>query len=150
MDRVATLLCWPGLPQYNYAEGAGVATPAAARAHPGLSMPTVGDSHANGCGRLRLWISAEARSTLPSDVSRRDRAQDGGMDVALAPITLRIHHRNQRAPWEIEIPGHRAHLHCETLADARRIAYLCVAHRRPCELTVLDAYDRVIEHELLH
>ncbi len=37
----------------------------------------------------------------------------------------------------------------ETLEDARRIAYLIVAHAKSCELIVRDAYNRSIEHELI-
>ena len=37
----------------------------------------------------------------------------------------------------------------ETLEDARRIAYLTVAHAKSCELIVRDAYNRIIEHELI-
>ena len=38
---------------------------------------------------------------------------------------------------------------CETLEDARRIAYLAIAHTQRCELIVRDAYNRIIEHELI-
>ena len=38
----------------------------------------------------------------------------------------------------------------ETLDDARRVAYLCVAHMRPCELIVCDAYHRVVHHEFIN
>jgi hypothetical protein len=53
------------------------------------------------------------------------------------------------AAREVVIPGHRHRITCETLDDARRVAYLAVAHARPCELIVHDAYHRVLHHELI-
>ena len=47
--------------------------------------------------------------------------------------------------WEVDIDD--ARITCETLDDARRIAFLKAAHRHPCELVVRDAYHRVIERE---
>ena len=43
----------------------------------------------------------------------------------------------------------RGRISCETLEDARRIAYLTVAQANSCELIVRDAYNRIIEHELI-
>ena len=48
------------------------------------------------------------------------------------------------------MPDQRERVMCETLDDARRVAYLCAAHARPCELIVRDAYHRVIHHELIN
>jgi hypothetical protein len=50
--------------------------------------------------------------------------------------------------WEIMRPD-RHPITCETLDDARRIAYLSVAHAHRRELIVRDAYCRVIDHELI-
>lgn len=58
--------------------------------------------------------------------------------------------RTRRGRWEVLLPGRRRGTTCETLDDARRIAYLAVAHTRPCELIVHDAYHRVIHHELIN
>jgi hypothetical protein len=38
---------------------------------------------------------------------------------------------------------------CESIEDARRLARLSAAGAKPCELTVCDAYHRVVEHELI-
>lgn len=55
------------------------------------------------------------------------------------------HHPHGR--WEVITPDRRGPILCETLDDARRIAYLAVAHAQDCELIVRDAYNRIIEHE---
>ena len=51
--------------------------------------------------------------------------------------------------WEVEVADRDARVGCETLDDARRVAYLYAARKRPCELIVRDAYHRVVEHELV-
>jgi hypothetical protein len=51
--------------------------------------------------------------------------------------------------WEIVLPERRVRTSCETLDDAKRVAYLLVEHRRPCELIVYDADDRVIDREMI-
>ncbi len=55
--------------------------------------------------------------------------------------------RNQRGGWEVALPDQSERIRCETLDDARRIAYLRGAHRRPCELIIRDAYHRVLDCE---
>lgn len=47
------------------------------------------------------------------------------------------------------LPDRRGRVSCETLEDARRIAYLTAARAQRCELIVRDAYNRIIEHELI-
>lgn len=56
-----------------------------------------------------------------------------------------VHVDRHGADWEIlpPSPDSDAHLTCETLEEARRVAYLCVAHRRPCTLIVRDEDDHV-------
>ena len=54
-----------------------------------------------------------------------------------------------RGVWEVELPDRAEHVRCETLDDAMRVAYLCAAHRHPCELIVRDAYHRVLHRELI-
>ncbi len=44
--------------------------------------------------------------------------------------------------WEVVLPGEQP-VTCETLDDARRVAYLCGAHARPCELIVREGRDHV-------
>jgi hypothetical protein len=58
--------------------------------------------------------------------------------------------RTGRGGWEVAMPDQRERVTCETLEDARRVAYLCAAHGRPCELIVCDAYDRILHHELIN
>jgi hypothetical protein len=55
--------------------------------------------------------------------------------------------RNDHGDWQVALPDRREPVTCETLDDARRIAYLCAADRHPCELVVRDAYHRVLEHD---
>ncbi len=38
---------------------------------------------------------------------------------------------------------------CETLGDAKRVAYILAAGRQPCQLVVRDAYHRVVARELI-
>jgi hypothetical protein len=64
------------------------------------------------------------------------------------PITVRVQH-HPRGRWEVLAPGQPGRISCETLEDARRIAYLSVAHAHYCELIIRDAYNRVTEHELI-
>lgn len=56
---------------------------------------------------------------------------------------------NGRGDWEIESSDQERVLTCETLDDAQRVAYLLATRRQPCELTVRDAYHRVVHHELI-
>lgn len=70
---------------------------------------------------------------------------DGGKS---APIQVCVvHHPLGR--WEVVSLTGRSGIPCETLEDARRIAYLSVAHGGDCELIVRDAYHRVVEHGLI-
>ena len=64
------------------------------------------------------------------------------------PITVQVD-RTGRGAWAVAMPGQRERVTCETLDDARRIAYLSAARRRPCELIVCDAYHRVLHRELI-
>ena len=66
----------------------------------------------------------------------------------MRPLTVRVD-LNRLGGWEIVLPGERDHVTCETLDEARRVAYLCAVHRHPCELVVCDAYHRVLHRELI-
>jgi hypothetical protein len=70
-------------------------------------------------------------------------------NAAMSPITVRVD-RNGRGGWEVAMSDQHEPVTCETLDDARRVAYLCAAHPRPCELIVCDAYHRVLHHELIN
>lgn len=67
---------------------------------------------------------------------------------SLPGVTVQVRH-TLRGRWEVVVSDARRGIMCETLEDARRIAYLAVAHTRPCELIVRDAYHRVIQRELI-
>ncbi len=64
------------------------------------------------------------------------------------PKTVRVD-RNRSGAWEIELSAQDAVVSCETLDDARWVAYLCASRRHPCELVVRDAYHRVLCRELI-
>jgi len=49
-----------------------------------------------------------------------------------------------RGSWEVVVPETHPHIACNTLDDARRIAYRTAARQPHCELIVRDAYHRVI------
>ena len=63
------------------------------------------------------------------------------------PLVVHVDQRGE--DWEIEPPDpvHQGRVTCETLDEARRVAYLCVAHRRPCMLIVREVDDH--EHREL-
>ena len=70
-----------------------------------------------------------------------------GRCVPMSPVTVRVD-RTRLGAWEVAMPDEREPVTCETLEDAERVAYLCAARTRPCELIVCDAYHRVL-HRLL-
>lgn len=66
----------------------------------------------------------------------------------MSPLVVRVN-LNPRGGWEIALSDKRDRLRCETLDEARRVAYRCAGQRHPCELVVCDAYHRVLHHELI-
>jgi len=79
----------------------------------------------------------------------RTTGGQGGSDRrSEGPVTVWIE-RVRSGMWEVELPDQQARVRCETLDDARRVAYLYAARKRPCELIVRDAYQRVVNHEHL-
>ena len=76
-----------------------------------------------------------------------DAGQEAREDVSSDPITVRVEH-NARG-WQVTLPGDACRVTCETFDDARRIAYLCAAHTRRCELIVHDSRDRHLHHEVI-
>lgn len=64
-------------------------------------------------------------------------------------ITVRVQH-DGRGGWSVAMPNQRGQVTCETFDDARRVAYLCAAHTRPCELIIHDASHRVLHRELIN
>ncbi len=57
--------------------------------------------------------------------------------------------RGSRGDWQVALPEDDGRLSCETLVDARWVAYLLAADRQPCQLVVRDAYHRVVDRELI-
>lgn len=57
--------------------------------------------------------------------------------------------RGWHGDWEVTLPDGRTCVTCETLDDARRLAYLHAARILPCELVIRDAYHRVVDHEII-
>ena len=57
--------------------------------------------------------------------------------------------RNAAGGWDVELPDRRARVRCETLDDARRVAFLRVAHSHACTVVVRDAYHRVLDEEFI-
>ena len=53
-----------------------------------------------------------------------------------------------RGRWDIASSDPETHVTCESLDDARRVAFGRAAERR-CELVVCDAYHRVVLHEII-
>ena len=71
----------------------------------------------------------------------------GSGGVGLTGRTTVCIERNRRGGWDVELSDRHERARCETLDDARRVAYPCGAHARPCELIVRDADQRVLYHE---
>ena len=55
---------------------------------------------------------------------------------------------DHRGGWEVELPDH-AHVSCDTLAEAQALAWRYAAQMPPCDLVVRDAYDRVLQRQLV-
>ena len=51
--------------------------------------------------------------------------------------------------WVVELPDRPEPIECQTLDDARQIAYKCAASLHPCELVVRDAYHRVLDRQFI-
>ena len=66
------------------------------------------------------------------------------MDSTTVSVDLNI-----RGAWEISLSDQCEPVTCKTLEEARSVARRCAAARQPCELTVRDAYHRVLQHELI-
>ena len=71
-----------------------------------------------------------------------------GRCAPMSPVTVRVD-RTRLGAWEVAMPDGREPVTCETLEDAERVAYLCAARRRPCDLIVCDAYHRVLHWVLI-
>jgi hypothetical protein len=56
---------------------------------------------------------------------------------------------DHRGGWEVELPDGDAHVSCETLPEARAVALRYASQLQPCYLVVRDAYDRVLQRQLV-
>jgi len=110
-----------------------------------------------GCGGIEAVIEplSEGLRRAAGEDSREGAEQlrshpdlDLGTDAAADPVEVLVA-RNERGGWEVAVPAGDARLTCETLDDARRVAYLCAARTGPCEVIVHDAYHRVLYRELI-
>jgi hypothetical protein len=61
-----------------------------------------------------------------------------------SPLIVSVE-RNPRGGWDIEFPEQHTRVRCETLDDAKRVAFLSAAHSRACTVVVRDAYHRVLD-----
>jgi hypothetical protein len=91
---------------------------------------------------------ARPRGPLGRPADRRLKPTRPNRPPGAGLITVCVQ-RRARGDWEVVIPGRRGGLVCEMLDDARRIAYLSVAQAHDCELIVRDAYNRVLEREVI-
>jgi len=92
-----------------------------------------------------LPAAGSDRPAMPGCRTSSDAIAAG---TPISPVTVRVA-LDRRGGWAIELPGRWNTVTCETLDEARRVAYLCAAHCHPCELVVCDAYHRVLHRELV-
>jgi hypothetical protein len=71
---------------------------------------------------------------------------DDGRDMPTSTVQVCADHRGG---WEIELPDRDDHVFCATLHEARALAFRLARQMPPCDLVVRDAYDRVLQHELI-
>ena len=75
--------------------------------------------------------------------------QDSGAPPSRSdPLSVCVQH-HPRGSWEVIASEREGRICCETLEEARRIAYLSIQRTRDCELIVRDAYNRVLQRELI-
>ncbi len=55
--------------------------------------------------------------------------------------------RNRGGSWEITLPAKHDPISYGTLEEARLEAYRLAAHWHPCEIVMLDAYNRVVHRK---
>jgi hypothetical protein len=60
-----------------------------------------------------------------------DAGLEAREDMASDLVTVRVEHN--ASGWQVTLPDDSRRVTCETLDDARRIAYLCAAHTRRCD-----------------
>jgi hypothetical protein len=78
----------------------------------------------------------------------RSERQHDGQAAAPEQLTIRVQ-CDPGGGWEVSMPDRQSAITCEALDEARRVAHLALAHGRPCELIVHDAYHRILHHEFI-
>jgi len=56
---------------------------------------------------------------------------------------------DHRGGWEVELSDRDDRVFCETLDEARTLAFRYAMQMPPCDLVVRDAYERVLQHQLI-
>lgn len=56
---------------------------------------------------------------------------------------------DHRGGWNVLPPSDQDRVTCATLDEARRVAHAWAMRSQPCELIVRDAYDRVLQYEVV-
>jgi hypothetical protein len=76
---------------------------------------------------------------LRSSLRQGERREHSTRGRLTKPVLVHVDQHGD--DWEIVPPGpaHAGRVTCESLDEARRVAYLCVAHSRPCTLIVREA-----------
>jgi hypothetical protein len=94
----------------------------------------------------RASTEQRTRQTYEQPMSP-DTEQKPREDMSSDPVTVRVEHN--ASGWQVTLPDDSRRVTCEAFDDARRIAYLCAAHTRRCELIVHDSCHRRLHHELI-
>jgi hypothetical protein len=71
---------------------------------------------------------------------------DAGRTMPTSTVQVCADHRGG---WEVELPDRDTHVSCATLDEARTLAFRYATQMPPCDLVVRDAYDRVLQHQLI-
>jgi hypothetical protein len=59
-------------------------------------------------------------------------------------------HADHRGGWEVSVPGRpAAHVRCDSLDEAERVARRYARRKQPCDIVVHDAYEHVLRRELV-
>jgi len=76
-----------------------------------------------------------------------DAGREAREDMASDPVTVRVEHNASGS--QVTLPDDSRRVTCETLDDARRIAYLCAAHTRRCDRSCTTRATAGFTHELI-
>ena len=79
---------------------------------------------------------------------RSDTERPASAEVLEAPVIVCIQ-SSSNGCWDVTTVGAQRPISCETLDDARCVAYLTIAHGHRCELIVRDTQHHVLHRELI-